>query len=74
MSSQIIKPISIRYNECIEKLCAVINESQLPAFTTVNILEKITAEARKLADDEYKRDLEAYNKQVAEQAGIDNND
>ena len=70
----IIKPISIRYNECIEKLCAVINESQLPAFAAWNILEKLTAEARKLADDEYKRDLEAYNKQVAEQAETDNND
>ena len=69
----IIKPISIRYNECIEKLCAVINESQLPAFATVNILEKITAEARKLADDEYRRDLETYNKQVAEQTEATDN-
>lgn len=69
----IIKPISIRYNECIEKLCAVINESQLPAFATVNILEKITAEARKLADDEYKRDVEAYNKQLSEQTEATDN-
>lgn len=68
MATKIIKPASVRYNECIEQVCAVINSYSLPAFVTLNILEKVTAEARRLAETEYQRDMETYQKQIAEQS------
>ena len=60
----IIKPPALRRKECIDKICAAINEMSLPAFVTVDILEKVLSEARRLADEEYKRETDEYQKQL----------
>lgn len=61
---EIIKPPTLRRNECIGKICAAINSMNLPAFVAVEILEKVLSEARRLADEEYKRETDEYQKQL----------
>ena len=54
------KPLTIRRHELIDKLCNTINEAQMPAFITVDILERILIEMKKLSDVEYANDLKSY--------------
>lgn len=54
------KPLTIRRYELIDKLCNAINEAQMPAFVTVDILERMLIEVRKIADIEYENDLKSY--------------
>ena len=54
------KPLTIRRHELIDKLCNAINEAQMPAFITVDILERILIEMKKLSDVEYANDLKSY--------------
>ena len=67
------KPLTIIYNDYIKAVVTASNEARLPSFIKIIVLEKVIAELRPLAETEYKRDIEAYNKQVAEQAETDNN-
>ena len=62
--SNIIKPASIRRKECIDKLCNTINEAGLPAFVVVDIVERLLTECRTLAEQEFRRDVEAYHEQA----------
>jgi hypothetical protein len=61
-----IKSMSLRYRECVERICNVINESGMPAFLAAHMLDDISREAHRQADVEYQRDLENYNHQLAQ--------
>lgn len=55
-----IVPITIARNDCINRVCDALNESGLPAFAKVDLMERILAELRPMMDVEYQKDLEAY--------------
>lgn len=54
------KPASIVRQEFIEKQIALINNSGLPAFVLVDIMEDTLAELRRLAKDQYEKDKAAW--------------
>lgn len=54
------KPITIRRAECIDGICTAINASGLPAFVVVEILDRIRADAQRMMDQEYQRDIAMY--------------
>lgn len=53
-------PITIARNDCINRVCDALNESGLPAFAKVDLMERILTELRPMMDVEYQKDLEAY--------------
>lgn len=60
--------ITIARNDCINRVCDALNESGLPAFAKVDLMERILAELRPMIEAEYRRDLDAYNKSLAKEA------
>lgn len=60
MNQQKTIPITIARNNCINRVCDALNESGLPAFAKVDLMERILAELRPMMDLEYQKDLEAY--------------
>lgn len=60
-----IVPITIARNDCINRVCDALNESGLPAFAKVDLMERILAELRPMMDVEYQKDLEAYRRAEA---------
>lgn len=57
------KPLSVARREYIQTVVDLTNNSGLPMFTIVDILDGILKDARNLAETEYQRDLAAWNKQ-----------
>lgn len=57
------KPISVARREYIQSVVDLTNNSGLPMFTIVDILDGILKDARNLAETEYQRDLAAYKQQ-----------
>ena len=47
----------IRRQECIEAICNVINQVQLPAFIIVDILERLASEMKKAEESELRQCL-----------------
>lgn len=60
MKQQKTIPITIARNDCIQRVCDALNESGLPAFAKVDLMERILAELRPMMDAEYRKDLEDY--------------
>lgn len=58
-------PITIARNDCINRVCDALNESGLPAFAKVDLMERILAELRPMMDVEYQKDMEAYRRAEA---------
>lgn len=55
------KPLSVVRHEVINTICFVLNNSNLPVFVKVELLERILAELRPCVETEYQRDLETFN-------------
>jgi len=54
------KPITIKRKEMIEKICAAINESELPAFAIRDALRAIDQDLARAQEEQLKRDLQAW--------------
>lgn len=62
----VAKPITIARKEYIHAICNATNNSGLPAFVVVNVLEKVLSEMQKQEEIEYKRDMATYRKSLTE--------
>lgn len=54
------KPLTIKRAEFSQKLAQVINESELPAFVLSDILERVTDQLNKLANEQFMQDKQVY--------------
>lgn len=57
------KPITVARQEFMEKMAALINESQLPSFIIADIFELTIPTLRSYAEQQYKADLAAFDAQ-----------
>lgn len=64
------KPLSIKREEFVQSLVALINNSGLPVFVAADILSQIANEANRLAHEQLARDKEAWAKEQGD--GTDN--
>lgn len=64
------KPATLLQREFKENLVKTINESKLPAFVLVPILEQALAEVKDIEEEQYKADKAAYEQ---EEVNADNN-
>lgn len=55
-------PITVARQKYLENICAITNDSGLPAFVIADTLEKALAEVRKMEQDQLAKDLEVYNR------------
>lgn len=60
------KPLSIKREEFINSLIALINSCEMPAFVTANILASVTTEVNSLAQKQLEADREAWEKSMNE--------
>lgn len=54
------KPAQILQHEFAEKLVAIINESQLPAFVLIPVVEQALGNLRTIEQEQYKSALAEY--------------
>lgn len=54
------KPITIARHDTLDAVVKTLNESGLPAFVQVDILEDVLRELERLERIEYARDLKTY--------------
>lgn len=54
------KPATILQREFRDKIVNAVNESNLPAFVLVPVLEQALAEVRQIEEQQYKADLAEY--------------
>ena len=57
------KPLTVLQQETTEQIVTLINNSELPAFILIDILERITNSLVPVAEKQYQEDLERYNQQ-----------
>ena len=60
------KPITVMREEFIGGVVALVNESTLPAFVKLDVLNTCVRELQALAKAEYQRDLDALKGQTEE--------
>ena len=60
MGAKIEKPLSVRRRECMDAVCAAINAAELPACVIMEIMDRVAAEAKRLAETEYRQDMARY--------------
>ena len=53
-------PITVARQKYMESICAITNDSGLPAFVIGDALEKLLAEIRRMEQDQLAKDTEAY--------------
>lgn len=58
------KPATLLQREFKDNLVKIINESKLPAFVLVPILEQALAEVRDIEEKQYEADKAAYEGEV----------
>lgn len=56
------KPTTVLRQEYIQSQIELINNSGLPAFVLVDIVEETLQELRRLAAEQYRKDKEAWEK------------
>ena len=54
------KPLTIARNDYMTALCVLTNNSNLPAFVIVEVLESVLREVRPMMETELKRDMATY--------------
>ena len=64
------KPLSIKREEFVQNLVALINNSGLPVFVAADILSQIASDANQLAREQLAIDKEAWAKE--QEDGTDN--
>ena len=60
------KPSSILYREFSNNIANVINQSGLPAFVMVPVIQNVLHELDEISNRQYKADVEAYEKSLKE--------
>lgn len=65
------KPLSIKKEEFVQSLVAVVNNCELPVFLAADILTQIANEANRLAREQLAKDKEAWAKEQ-DNNGTDN--
>ena len=60
------KPATMLQREFREKIVTAVNESNLPAFVLVPILEQALAEVRTIEEQQYENDKAEYEKSLEE--------
>lgn len=55
-------PITVARQKYLENICAITNDSGLPAFVIADALEKLLAEVNRMAQDQLAQDMDAYNR------------
>lgn len=61
------KPITILRNDYMSNLCAITNNSGLPAFVMIDVLERMITQLNTLAQAELQRDITLYNDALAKE-------
>ena len=64
----VLKPITVARRDYLATICEATNQSGLPAFVVVDVLEKVLAEMRSAMDAEVKRDFARYEAEKAKEA------
>jgi hypothetical protein len=64
------KPLSIKREEFVQNLVALINNSGLPVFVAADILSQIASDANQLAREQLAKDKAAWAKE--QEDGTDN--
>ena len=62
-----LKPITVARHDYMAAVCKATNESRLPAFVVVDVLEKVLAELRPAMDAELKHDSATYEAEKAKE-------
>lgn len=65
------KPITIARRDYMTALCDITNNSNLPAFVIVEVLENILREMRPMMDAELKRDMATYRAAIQKEGEED---
>lgn len=55
-------PITVARQKYLDSICAITNDSGLPAFVIGDALEKLLAEVRRMEQNQLAKDMEAYNR------------
>lgn len=64
------KPLSVKREEFVQNLVALINNSGLPVFVAADILSQIASDANQLAREQLAKDKAAWAKE--QEDGTDN--
>ena len=64
LEEQPIKPITFVYEELVDELTNIINNSKLPAFIIEPILKDLYLEIKAMAQRQLERDKEMYNQSL----------
>lgn len=64
LEEQPIKPITLVYEELVDELTNIINNSKLPAFIIEPILKDLYLEIKAMAQRQLARDKEIYNQSL----------
>jgi len=65
------KPITILRHEYMQDLCRITNESELPAFVKLEVIERLKSQLENLAQAELERDFTLYRQDVAKEKTVD---
>lgn len=65
------KPITVSRQDYITSICDLTNNSGLPAFVVIDVLESVLRELRPMVENEYKRDKAAYEAASKEHTDIE---
>ena len=63
------KPLTLKRADFMHNLSKAINESGLPAFIIVDILNVITVQMKEIANAQYENDLRAFKEKESEKDG-----
>ena len=69
-----LKPITVARRDYMAAVCEATNNSGLPAFVVVDVLEKVLNKMRSAADTEVQRDFARYEAEKAKEAETVNMD
>lgn len=58
------KPLTVMRQEFAEQMVDTINNSGLPAFVMLEVVEKCASELSALTNQQYKQDKQAYEKSL----------
>lgn len=65
----ITKPITIARNEFMQAICDISNNSGLPAFVMLEVVERLKSQLEGLVQAELERDTVAYKSAMAKENG-----
>lgn len=65
------KPITVARNEYMQALVDITNQSGLPYFVIVDVLERMKSQLEKLAEAQLQQDTAAYAKVLEKEKDID---